>query len=241
MEPITGSNLQIIENCVSFARNFLLLPQTLNYYFDNCPSTLFPTMDNAAESNLKEIYFNKPWFIKRNPRHKDDLEFFIFHELRHIHQLYSIALFEQGYPCKDAPETIAKWKQDFDGYIRNTGGNSQNANVAQEVEIDANAYGQCLVNLLHIDENVDFRFSLPKEAADLSMPRSEEYYQTKSELSNYISAYKKKHAQPQQHLGTFTQTKEPIRKGRKISANEKCPCGSERKFKHCCKGKGIYD
>lgn len=32
-----------------------------------------------------------------------------------------------------------------------------------------------------------------------------------------------------------------IRKHKKIGANEKCPCGSGKKFKKCCKGKGIYD
>ncbi len=28
---------------------------------------------------------------------------------------------------------------------------------------------------------------------------------------------------------------------RKIGANECCPCGSGKKFKKCCRGKGIYD
>lgn len=31
------------------------------------------------------------------------------------------------------------------------------------------------------------------------------------------------------------------RKTPKISANEPCPCGSGKKFKKCCRGKGIYD
>lgn len=30
-------------------------------------------------------------------------------------------------------------------------------------------------------------------------------------------------------------------KRRKIGMNEKCPCGSGKKFKKCCLGKGIYD
>lgn len=33
----------------------------------------------------------------------------------------------------------------------------------------------------------------------------------------------------------------PVRKGRKIGRNEPCPCGSGKKFKKCCIGKGIYD
>ncbi len=32
-----------------------------------------------------------------------------------------------------------------------------------------------------------------------------------------------------------------VRSHQKINPNEKCPCGSGRKFKKCCKGKGIYD
>lgn len=33
----------------------------------------------------------------------------------------------------------------------------------------------------------------------------------------------------------------PITKGKKIGRNELCPCGSGKKFKKCCSGKGIYD
>lgn len=32
-----------------------------------------------------------------------------------------------------------------------------------------------------------------------------------------------------------------IRHAKKIGANELCPCGSGKKFKKCCRGKGIYD
>lgn len=32
-----------------------------------------------------------------------------------------------------------------------------------------------------------------------------------------------------------------IRHVKKIGANELCPCGSGKKFKKCCRGKGIYD
>ena len=36
--------------------------------------------------------------------------------------------------------------------------------------------------------------------------------------------------------------KEPrIRGHRKVGRNEPCPCGSGKKFKQCCLGKGIYD
>lgn len=40
----------------------------------------------------------------------------------------------------------------------------------------------------------------------------------------------------------FDESAKPyIRKYRKIGANEPCPCGSGKKFKKCCRGKGIYD
>ena len=44
METITGSNLQIIKNCINFVRanDFLLLPDSLNYYFEDCPSARLP-------------------------------------------------------------------------------------------------------------------------------------------------------------------------------------------------------
>ena len=32
-----------------------------------------------------------------------------------------------------------------------------------------------------------------------------------------------------------------VRKHKKIRPNDPCPCGSKKKFKKCCKGKGIYD
>lgn len=32
-----------------------------------------------------------------------------------------------------------------------------------------------------------------------------------------------------------------VRKYKKISANDPCPCGSGKKFKKCCKGKGLFD
>ena len=243
MESITGNNLQIIENCVDFARKFLLLPDTLNYYFEDCPSRRFPTIVNACESNINEITFNKPWFLQRTTDHRDDLEFFIFHELRHIHQLYSIELSLNGQPCKDTPDTITKWKQGFSGYVRNTGGASQNANVSQEVEIDANAYAQCLLNLLHIDVDAELMLSLPDEASNLSMPRFNEYLRTKPEIRNFVAAYnfKKQQEMLQQQRTTSLQKNESVRKGRKIGPNEKCPCGSGKKFKHCCRNKGIYD
>jgi len=32
-----------------------------------------------------------------------------------------------------------------------------------------------------------------------------------------------------------------VREGKKVGRNDPCPCGSGKKFKQCCIGKGIYD
>ena len=39
----------------------------------------------------------------------------------------------------------------------------------------------------------------------------------------------------------WREAKYTIRHISKIGVNAPCPCGSGKKFKKCCKGKGIYD
>jgi len=63
----------------------------------------------------------------------------------------------------------------------------------------------------------DWLYGLPEWNDILSEERREELYKE------------------QKKSGTF------VREGRKIGRNEPCPCGSGRKFKQCCMGKGIYD
>lgn len=231
LERISGDNLKIIENCISFSRQFLTLPDHIVCYFDDCPSQRFPTMINAAESNVREMFFNKPWFLQRTTEHRDDLEFFIFHELRHIHQIYSIFLCENNKPVKEDPSTLEIWNESFHSYVRNTGDATTQANVSQEVEIDANAYAQCLVNLLHLDDDLPIHLSLPDAAAELSMARSREYYNSKPEIARFVQARRNRlHAV--QHT---------VRRVNKVGPNEPCPCGSGKKYKRCCRGKGIYD
>ena len=237
MEPITGNNLRIIENCIAFARQFLLLPDTIDVVFDACPSARFPTKYNAAESNINEIYFNKPWFLERTAEHRDDIEFFIFHELRHIHQLYSIFRYDHKLSYHDAAATIEAWRQGFCNYIRNTDDLTANVNVVQEIEVDANAYAQCLVNLLHLHDNIELHFSLPQAAAELSFSRSKQYY-SKPELQRYLYNQQQNTVQ---NGAAVLHPNIPIRRGRKVGANDKCPCGSGQKFKRCCRGKGVYD
>lgn len=237
MERITDKYLQIITNCVAFARLFLLLPNTIDYYFEDCPSKRFPSMNNAAESNIQSIYFNKQWFLQRIDDHHDDLEFFIFHELRHIHQLCSIALHDQGLKHNDDVATIELWRIGFNNYIRNVDATTEVVNVVQEIEIDANAYAQCLVNLMHIDDDIELCFSLPEEVANIAFERSRQYYDTKPELKRFLDKWKL----TQLSARSTAKKNSPIRKRQKVGANDPCPCGSGNKFKRCCRGKGIYD
>lgn len=39
----------------------------------------------------------------------------------------------------------------------------------------------------------------------------------------------------------WRESKYAIRNVKKINVNDRCPCGSGKKFKKCCRGKGIYD
>lgn len=50
--------------------------------------------------------------------------------------------------------------------------------------------------------------------------------------------YFEKHGIPYEYPGIKNAD---IRKKKKIGRNEPCPCGSGKKFKRCCLGKGIYD
>ena len=80
--------------------------------------------------------------------------------------------------------------------------------------------------MLHISDNIELRFSVPQEAMDLADPRSRQYYENRPELKRYIDKLKRNAGQPVV---------------RKPERNELCPCGSGKKFKKCCIGKGIYD
>ena len=42
------------------------------------------------------------------------------------------------------------------------------------------------------------------------------------------------------NMSEYLLPRKPVRI-KKVGANELCPCGSGKKFKKCCRGKGIYD
>ena len=228
VEAMEGKYLELVQKCINYARSFMSLPEPIESYFEDCPSDRFKTMDNAAEVCGNKLYFNKPWFTGQDrwENHRVDIEFFIFHELRHLHQHYEIALLDSNNIVHEDISTIVSWKNGFINYIRNEGGSTQAVNLSQEVEIDANAYALCLSNMLHISDNIELRFSVPQEAMDLADPRSRQYYENRPELKRYIDKLKRDAGQPVV---------------RKPERNELCPCGSGKKFKKCCIGKGIYD
>lgn len=184
---IINEKMHIIEPCVKFACDFLILPD-IEVRFEDCPSARFPSMDNAAESGLRSdgqglILINGPWFADRVNDHQDDVEFFIFHELRHLHQQKQIQLMDSGKRTREPLDIIKKWKNDFYNYIRNEGKDTQLANISQEIEVDANAYG-IIMEMLYRDGRQPL-LSIPKEASDLAEARLQRYIDTLPEFKRY--------------------------------------------------------
>ena len=231
MEKMQGEYLNLVQKCISFARQFMALPPTIEIYFEDCPSERFKTMDNAAEGSGNHVVLNKPWFTQTNRwnNHREDIEFFVFHELRHLHQHLEMQLLDSGKPLHEKKDAVMLWKKKFSNYQRNEGGDSLLANLMQEVEIDVNAYALCLNNFLHIYDSEELRFSIPEKAMDKANERSRIYYSRLPEFVEFIDKEQRK-----QSVKLSTKKAKPGR-------NEQCPCGSGRKFKKYCIGKGIYD
>lgn len=181
---LINAKASIFEPCVAFAHRFLILP-SIQIAFLDCPSAKFRTMDNAAESHIAAdgsgwVYFNAPWFAERILEHQDDVEFFLFHELRHLHQLNQINLLMADKQTREPTEVVRSWKDGFEKYQRNEGGKSQLANVTQEVEIDANAYG-VLLEILYRNGKTPL-LSLPEEAFAPANKRLQRYFDTLPEF-----------------------------------------------------------
>lgn len=59
--------------------------------------------------------------------------------------------------------------------------------------------------------------------------------------SNFLQLYPEE-APPQVQATKIHDDMKPFtRSGKKVGRNDPCPCGSGKKFKRCCQGKGIYD
>lgn len=184
---LINNKSSIIEPCVKFARQFLALP-SIDVSFDDCPSARFRTMDNAAEGGIDangrgHIVINGPWFAERIEAHQDDVEFFIFHELRHIHQHTQIRLMVSGQSTRETANLVETWKDGFGNYVRNEGGDTQVINVSQEIEVDANAYGIILEMLYRNGKSP--LLSIPAEALNLAEARLQNYIDTLPEFSKF--------------------------------------------------------
>lgn len=144
-------------------------------------------MNNAAESTIGPdgigyVWFNGPWFSERIFDHQDDVEFFLFHELRHLHQKMQINSLLNHEKTREATGTVAGWKIGFENYQRNEGAATQTANVTQEVEIDANAYGMAMAKIYR--DGQDPNLSLPPEAYQPAAARCAFYLYALPEFRN---------------------------------------------------------
>ena len=54
------------------------------------------TSDTGEEYEGGIIVFNRRWLEPRWAEHKDDIQFYIFHELRHLNQLLSVLQLDNG-------------------------------------------------------------------------------------------------------------------------------------------------
>lgn len=182
---LINQKAEIFESCLEFANKYLILPN-IEVAFDDCPSQRFLSMNNAAESwlgsdGVGRICFNGPWFAERINEHQDDVEFFFFHELRHLHQKLQIKFMSNGQKTREPLKTVKVWDDNFKNYQRNEGDSTQTANVTQEVEIDANAYG-ILLEILYRNGKAPL-LSLPQEAFEPANERLQLYYDTLPEFN----------------------------------------------------------
>lgn len=215
-------------NCVSFARKFMELPE-VRFFFEECPSEMFPSKVNNALSWIGKlifdsgeeyeggiVVFNRQWIELNWDKHKDDIQFYIFHELRHLNQLLSIQQLDNDGMFKEKRKIVLNWKNSFDNYVRNNGDvESQKKNMAQEVERDANAYALCLIHLYHPELDFELCYSLPEEEYQLANKRKKWYWQVKPEFGFYFA-----------EKGINLQN--PV-KLNSIGRNDSCPCGSGKK------------
>ena len=221
----------LISDCLKFSSIFLRLPEKLEIGFVPFSSGLFEhkNVPCFTTGDGRRIIFNTDWLKRSLPDHVEDVRFFAFHELRHVHQKNQIVLQKSGLQVDESSETINRWNDDFAHYTTNQGDAvTQEQNLQQEVEKDANAYALALINMYHIGEDWEAEFSLPEEAFAAADDRSREYYSSRPELKRFIAKVRREKT-----------GQNPV--GKRPDAYSLCPCGSGKKFKFCCYKKGIYD
>ena len=222
----------LMKECLSFTKQFITRPDDLQVVISNYSSGLFEHENVPAFTSAdgKKIVFNQDWLQRSLPTHADDVRFFIFHELRHVHQKYQISRWKEHEKINEKEQIVSIWDEEFKSYKKNYGDEeSQKVNLAQEVEVDANAYAISLLNTKYLGiDNWSFDYSLPKDAYEIADLRSQKYYESRPELKRFIDK-------------RYRELTGKLRCERKPQRNDLCPCGSGIKFKYCCIGKGIYD
>lgn len=187
---------QIIIDCFTFSKQFLIIPEYLCVQFKGYHPGLFAhrNVPCFTTEDGSSIVFNSDWLVRSLPNYEIDVRFFVFHELRHVHQKYQVKLRNSGDEFVENNNTLDVWEYEFANYITNHGDNkSLEGNLAQAIERDANAYAFALINMYFI-ENTGWKgsFSLPQNAFKDAQILSKHYYQIKPELKRYIDRYKRK-------------------------------------------------
>ena len=222
----------LVHECLSFTEQFLTRPQDLQIGIADYSSGKFVHKNVPAVTSADGgfVLFNRDWLIRSLPDHADDVRFFIYHELRHVHQKYQIAKKNSNENISENESTLILWNDEFKNYQTNYGdAESQKHNLMQEIELDANSYAIAMLNMRYLgNQEWSFEYSLPQDAYEAADKRCREYYKTRPELKRY---YDRRY---RDITGKMSCERTPGR-------NEPCPCGSGKKYKQCCLGTGIYD
>lgn len=217
----TDTSRKMITRCITFARKFMSLPEDMEAVLEDCPSKRFPTVEKKTEGDGAMLFVNRLWLMAETEAGgaPDAAEYEIFRQLRRTHQQYEVLMGQLGLKNQEKEETLEQWRQEL------------TEGEGPELLLDAAAYAACLCNLFHVEDREPLRFRLPDALAAAVRDREETYYRTRPELYSYVSML--------QVSGIEFRSRTP--EARKIGRNDPCPCGSGKKFKKCCMGKGIWD
>ncbi len=114
----------------------------------------FRTSGNTCETDGSMLYINEDWIeeIIRTGFFYD-FQYQMYHEARHFYQSMVIADFHKRGKTSELPATIRRWEAENLNYTRNEGNiETQKANAAQSIEIDANAFAIVMLQLKGITE-----------------------------------------------------------------------------------------
>lgn len=228
---MTDQTLQnLFDACYRFSVRVLNLPKGKpNFEIVDCPSETFPTIENTADSNysLYRVRLNRAWASDCLERNRQvEIEFQIFHELRHLHQSAAILRFrDTGEPGYDDCNLIEAWAANYapGAYVLNDNSGEANLHLynAQPVERDANAYGWVLLQVYHCNDGADTSLPFPDEAEPDFIA-----YRSRPEIKSYL-------AEQLKNGGQSAKGTPFVRPVAKIGPNDPCPCGSGKKYKKC--------